>query len=55
MTLRRMLDLWKEAYLFAAVHGIPTFLPFQVTPAQLFVLETNVYVHELASAMFCTG
>jgi type II restriction/modification system DNA methylase subunit YeeA len=55
VALRRMLDLWKEAYVFAAAHGVPTFLPFQVTPAQLFGLETNVYAHELASVVVWIG
>jgi len=55
VALRRMLDLWKEAYVFAAEHGIPTFLPFQVTPAQLYGLETNVYAHELASVVVWIG
>jgi type II restriction/modification system DNA methylase subunit YeeA len=55
VALRRMLDLWKEAYLFAAAHGLPTFLPFQVTPAQLYGLETNVYAHELASVVVWIG
>ena len=55
VALRRMLDLWKEAYVFAAAHGIPTFLPFQVTPAQLYGLETNVYAHELASVVVWIG
>jgi type II restriction/modification system DNA methylase subunit YeeA len=55
VALRRMLDLWKEAYVFAAGHGLPTFLPFQVTPAQLYGLETNVYAHELASVVVWIG
>lgn len=55
VALRRMLDLWKEAYVFAAAHGIPTFLPFQVNPAQLYGLETNVYAHELASVVVWIG
>jgi type II restriction/modification system DNA methylase subunit YeeA len=55
VALRRMLDLWKEAYVFAAAHGVPTFLPFQVTPAQLYGLETNVYAHELASVVVWIG
>jgi type II restriction/modification system DNA methylase subunit YeeA len=55
VALRRMLDLWKEAYVFAAAHGLPTFLPFQVTPAQLYGLETNVYAHELASVVVWIG
>jgi type II restriction/modification system DNA methylase subunit YeeA len=55
VALRRMLDLWKEAQVFAAAHGLPTFLPFQVTPAQLYGLETNVYAHELASVVVWIG
>jgi len=55
VALRRMLDLWKEAYVFAAAHSLPTFLPFQVTPAQLYGLETNVYAHELASVVVWIG
>lgn len=55
VALRRMLDLWKQAYVFAAEHGLPTFLPFQVTPAQLYDLETNVYAHELASVVVWIG
>jgi type II restriction/modification system DNA methylase subunit YeeA len=55
VALRRMLDLWKEAYVFAAAHGLPTFLPFQVTPAQLYGLETNIYAHELASVVVWIG
>jgi type II restriction/modification system DNA methylase subunit YeeA len=55
VALRRMLDLWKEALIFAGEHAIPTFLPFQVTPAQLYGLETNVYAHELASVVVWIG
>lgn len=55
VALRRMLDLWKEAHIFAAAHGLPTFLPFQVTPSQLYGLETNVYAHELASVVVWIG
>jgi type II restriction/modification system DNA methylase subunit YeeA len=55
VALRRMLDLWKEAYVFAAAHGLPTFLPFQVSPAQLYGLETNVYAHQLASVVVWIG
>jgi type II restriction/modification system DNA methylase subunit YeeA len=55
VALRRMLDLWKEAYVFAAEHGLPTFLPFQVSPAQLYGIETNVYAHQLASVVVWIG
>ena len=55
VSLQRILDLWKEAHVFAAAHGLPTFLPFQVNPAQLYGLETNVYAHELASVVVWIG
>jgi type II restriction/modification system DNA methylase subunit YeeA len=55
LALRRMLDLWKEVYVFAAEHGLPTFLPHQVGPSQLYGLETNVYAHELASVVVWIG
>jgi type II restriction/modification system DNA methylase subunit YeeA len=55
VALRRMLDLWKEAHVFAAAHGLPTILSFQVTPAQLYGLETNIYAHELASVVVWIG
>jgi type II restriction/modification system DNA methylase subunit YeeA len=51
LALRRMLDLWREVYLFSAEHGLPTLLPHQVHPSQLYGLETNVYAHELASVV----
>jgi len=55
LALRRMLDLWKEAYVFIAEHGLPTFLPHQVHPSQLYGLETNVYAHELAAVVVWIG
>jgi hypothetical protein len=39
LALRRMLDLWREVYLFSAEHGLPTLLPHQVHPSQLYGLE----------------
>jgi type II restriction/modification system DNA methylase subunit YeeA len=50
-----MLDLWREVYLFSADHGLPTLLPHQVHPSQLYGLETNVYAHELASVVVWIG
>ena len=50
-----MLDLWQEVRLFAAHHGLPTVLPEQVHPSQLYGLETNVYAHELASVVVWIG
>jgi type II restriction/modification system DNA methylase subunit YeeA len=55
LALRRMLDLWKEVYRFSAEHGLPTVLPHQVHPSQLYGLETNVYAHELASVVVWIG
>jgi type II restriction/modification system DNA methylase subunit YeeA len=55
LALRRMLDLWREVYLFNAEHGLPTLLPHQVHPSQLYGLETNVYAHELASVVVWIG
>jgi type II restriction/modification system DNA methylase subunit YeeA len=55
LALRRMLDLWKEVYVFSAEHGLPTLLPHQVHPSQLYGLETNVYAHELASVVVWIG
>jgi type II restriction/modification system DNA methylase subunit YeeA len=55
LALRRMLDLWREVYRFSAEHGLPTLLPHQVHPSQLYGLETNVYAHELASVVVWIG
>jgi len=52
LALRRMLDLWKEVFVLSAQHGLPTFLPHQVNPSQLYGLETNVYAQELASVVW---
>ncbi|MGH9598708.1 MAG: class I SAM-dependent DNA methyltransferase, partial [Terracidiphilus sp.] len=50
-----ILDLWKEAQIFAADHRLPTFLPCKVHPSQLYGIETNVYAHELASVVVWIG
>jgi type II restriction/modification system DNA methylase subunit YeeA len=55
LALKRMLDLWQEVRLFAAHHGLPTVLPEQVHPSQLYGVETNVYAHELASVVVWIG
>src|ERR1700678_2493259 len=55
LALKRMLDLWKEVYVFAAQHGLRTILPYQVHPSQLYGIETNVYAHELASVVVWIG
>jgi len=55
LALKRMLDLWREVQVFSAEHGLPTILPKQVHPSQLYGLETNVYAHELASVVVWIG
>ena len=56
LALKRMLDLWKEASVFGAQHGVSTaFITYQVHPSQLYGLETNVYAHELASVVVWIG
>ena len=55
LALKRMLDLWQEARIFAADHGLPTVLPKMVHPSQLYGLELNVYAHELASVVVWIG
>jgi type II restriction/modification system DNA methylase subunit YeeA len=55
LALKRMLDLWQQARIFAAEHGLPTVLQRQVHPSQLYGLETNVYAHELASVVVWIG
>ncbi len=55
LALRRMLDLWHEARVFAAHYGLPTFLDKQVHPSQLYGLESNIYAQELASVVVWIG
>jgi type II restriction/modification system DNA methylase subunit YeeA len=55
LALKRMLDLWQEARVFAAEHGLPTVLQEQVHPSQLYGIETNTYAHELASVVVWIG
>jgi len=54
VSLKLLLDLWKEASVYAATRGLPL-LPYQVNPAQLYGIETNVYAHELASVVVWIG
>lgn len=55
LALRRLLDLWHEARVFSAEHGLATFLEKQVNPTQLFGLEINIYAQELASVVVWIG
>ena len=55
VALKLLLDLWKEVSVFGATHGLAHLLPYQVNPAQLYGIETNVYAHELASVVVWIG
>ena len=55
VALKRLLDLWKEVSLFAAVSGVAGLLPYTVGPQQLYGIELNVYAHELASVVVWIG
>ena len=55
VALLLLLDLWKEAQIFAVDRHLPTFLPCKVHPSQLCGIETNVYAHELASVVVWIG
>lgn len=55
LALKRMLDLWQDTRIFAAEHGLPTVLPEQVHPSQLYGIEMNTYAHELASVVVWIG
>ncbi len=55
LALWLLLDLWKEAQIFAADCHLPTYLPCKVGPSQLYGIETNVYAHELASVVVWIG
>jgi len=55
LSLKRLLDLWKEVSLFAAASGVAGLLPYTVGPQQLYGIEINVYAHELASVVVWIG
>jgi len=55
VALKRLLDLWKEVSVFAAVSGVAGLLPYTVGPQQLYGIELNVYAHELASVVVWIG
>jgi len=54
VSLKQLLDLWKEVSIFGATQGLPL-LPYQVNPSQLYGIEKNVYAHELASVVVWIG
>ena len=54
LSLKLLLDLWKESQVFMVDHHLP-YLPCKVGPSQLYGIETNVYAHELASVAVWIG
>lgn len=54
VALKELLDLEKEASIFASEVGVGQFLP-KVGPAQLFGIETSPYAHELAQVAVWIG
>ena len=55
VALKLLLGLWKEVSVFGATNGLAHLLPYQVNPAQLYGIETNVYAQELASVVVWIG
>jgi len=55
VSLKRLLDLWKDVSTFAATNGVAGLLPDTVGPGQLYGIELNVYAHELASVVVWIG
>jgi len=58
VSLRQMLDLWKEVSLLAREVGLPMLLPTPgqaPSPAQLYGIEINEYAHELAQTTIWIG
>ena len=59
VTLRRLLDLWNEARVFAIDHNLPLATQYaiekMVSPQQLFGIEIEFYAHELASIVVWIG
>ncbi|HEX5282586.1 MAG TPA: DNA methyltransferase [Bryocella sp.] len=55
ITLKRLLDLWHEARVFAIHHGLTLAVDPMPNPAQLFGIETDFYAHEIASIVVWIG
>ena len=58
VSLRLLLELWKQVALFAAELGLPFLSPLPglaPSPEQLFGIEINDYAHELAQATVWIG
>ncbi|MGH9783161.1 MAG: class I SAM-dependent DNA methyltransferase [Terriglobia bacterium] len=55
VSLKLLLDLWKEVSVFGAKQKLAPLFPYQVNPSQLYGIEKNVYAHELASVVVWIG
>lgn len=58
VSLKALLDLWKEVWLFAGEAGITLPMAFEdvtPSPAQLYGIEINEYAHELAQVTVWIG
>jgi type II restriction/modification system DNA methylase subunit YeeA len=55
LALRKLLDLWHEAYVFAAETGLAVFQARALSPSQMFGIEIDFYAHELASMVVWIG
>ena len=55
LALKRMLDIWKEGYVFSTEHDLAFLRARHVGPNQLYGIEKNLYAHELASVVVWIG
>ena len=55
VALKRLLDLWHDARVFAIKHGLTLTLDPIPNPSQLFGIETDFYAHEIASIVVWIG
>ncbi len=55
VAMQSLLDLWLEAWRFAADRNIKTIIPNSVGPHQLYGIETDFYAHELSSIVVWIG
>lgn len=55
IALKRLLDLWHEARIFAIHHGLTLAVDPMPSPEQLFGIETDFYAHEIASVVVWIG
>ena len=55
IALKRLLDLWHQARVFGIEHGLTLALDPIPYPGQLFGIEIDFYVHEIASIVVWIG